>query len=374
MEDQDKMNMEANSFEKDEVDLIELAKVLWNDRKTIIWTVIVFFLFGLFVALFSQKEYKATTTLVPQSNSGATQIGGLSSLASLAGFNLNMNYGSYELSPVLYPQIVNSNSFQLEIMNSKFSFEEIEEDVTLFDYYMNYYKPGLVESLKKYTLGLPGVVLKAIKGEKDYSNNQIESDSDVLRITKDQDDVRKIISKNVTLKINEKEGYLVLESRFHQAWLSAQIAEKAQKLLQEKITGYKIEKASAQLDFINERYSEARNEYDKIQLKLADFIDANSNIISAKAQTEQTRIENDYQLAFRVYSELAMQMEQARIKVKEDTPVFSVIEKVSVPIEKSKPNRSLIIMIWIFLGLVLSIIIVFRRTFSEGIKSHWNKY
>ena len=52
--------------------------------------------------------------------------------------------------------------------------------------------------------------------------------------------------------------------------------------------------------------------------------------------------------------QLATQLEQAKLQVNKDTPVFTVIEPVSVPFERSAPKRSLIVVIWTFLGVVLS--------------------
>lgn len=370
IEKENNINQKANT--SDEIDLIALAKTLWEGRRKVIITTAVFMLIGLFVAIFSQKEYTATTTMVPQLNSSAAKMGGLSSLASLAGCNLDMSTSGGELSPTLYPQIVSSISFQLEIMNAKYRFEELQNEVTLFDYYMDHYKPGIFSILKKYTIGLPGVILSSIRNE-DSLESVSQIDSEVISISKDQEEIRKVLEEKLTLSVNDKEGYLTLSSGFHQAELSAQIAKKALALLQEYITKFKIEKASAQLDFIQERYNETKKEFENAQIKLASFRDKNKNITSAIAQTELEKLQNEYQLAFEVYSELAKQMEQARIKVKEDTPVFSVIEEVSVPIEKSKPKRSIILVIWIFLGGVLGIGLVLLKNFIEETKRRWRE-
>lgn len=357
----------------DEIDLIALAKTIWEGRRTIFKTLIIFAFLGLFVAIFSKKEYTASTTMVPQTNNASSKMGGLSSLASLAGFNLDMSAGGSEISPMIYPQIVSSTSFQLEIMNAKYSYDELDEKVTLFDYYMDYYKLGLFSVIKKYTLGLPGLLIGAIKGEQEGFSESLKLDSRTIKITKDQDNVRKIINEQLNLSVNDKDGYLTLESRFHQAGLSAQIAEKAQKLLQNYITKFKIEKASDQLLFIQERYIETKSEFEEAQVRLATYRDANKNITSAIARTEQEKLVNEYQLAFEVYSELAKQLEQARIKVKEDTPVFSIIEEVVVPIEKSKPNRVMILFIWIFLGGVVGVGRVFGKYFFKDIRETWNE-
>ncbi len=59
---------------------------------------------------------------------------------------------------------------------------------------------------------------------------------------------------------------------------------------------------------------------------------------------------NEYTLLFGVYSELAKQREQANIQVKETTPVFTVVEPVTIPTERSKPKRGLICIAFTFLG------------------------
>jgi uncharacterized protein involved in exopolysaccharide biosynthesis len=284
-----------------------------------------------------------------------------------------MSGGAGDISPVLYPQIVNSTAFQLEIMNAKYSFDELDKEVSLFDYYINYYKPGLFGVIKKYTVGLPGIIIKWIKGDREDVRIENNSNSGIIRITQDQYDICKKLNEKLNLNVNDKDGYLTLEARFHEAGLSAQIAEEALKLLQDNITQLKIEKASAQLEFIQSRYNEAKQEFNKAQTQLAEFRDANKNITSAIAQTEQEKLQNEYQLAFDVYSELAKQLEQARIKVKEDTPVFSVIEEVVVPVEKTKPKRAMILVIWIFLGGIFGVGILLGINLIPNLKKGWEE-
>jgi len=43
------------------------------------------------------------------------------------------------------------------------------------------------------------------------------------------------------------------------------------------------------------------------------------------------------------------------LQVAKDTPVFSFLKPVLVPTEKSAPKRSLIVIIWLFLGVIVSI-------------------
>jgi len=360
--------------EEDEIDLIALAKSIWERRKFIIKTVIIFAVIGVIVALFSPTQYTASTKMVPQSSGGSQRMGGgLSSLASMAGINLNMNQSTTELLPQTYPQILQSVPFQLKLMQSKFTFSDVEKPVTLFEYYTEYSQPGVLSLVKKYTIGLPGVISKAIKGDEEEPSAVETQVGNTIRLTKEQESVRKIISSNISLEINDKDGFIQLNSSFHEAELSAEVAQKAQELLQKYITDFKVEKASEQLDFIEERYQEKKKEFQEAQAALAAFRDRNKNVTSAMALTEQERLQNEYQLAFEVYSSLAQQLEQARIKVKEDTPVFSVIQPVTIPQERTKPKRKIILIIWIFLGGVVAIGWVFASQYLETAKEHWKE-
>ncbi|QGY46552.1 exopolysaccharide biosynthesis protein [Maribellus comscasis] len=360
--------------DSDEIDLLELIKTVWGGRKTIIKTLLVFTLIGGIVAILSPKQFTASTTLVPQTSKGSSNLGGLSSLASMAGFNLNMSQGMTELTPQVYPQIIQSAPFQLEIMNSTFTFEGVAQPVSLVTYYTDYYQPGILAVVKKYTIGLPGVVLKSVRGEKETATTETETDKTTLKLTNEQEKVRKLLANNLSLDVNDKEGVINLSAVFHEPELAAQVTQKAKVLLQQYITDFRVEKAEAQRDFIQERYNEKKQEFEQTQAQLAGFRDRNKNVISALARTEEERLENEYQLAFNVYSELAQQLEQARIKVKEETPVFSIIKPVMIPLEKSKPNRPLILAVWVFLGLVAGIGWIFGKEYLAGLRESLSEH
>ena len=69
---------------------------------------------------------------------------------------------------------------------------------------------------------------------------------------------------------------------------------------------------------------------------------------------KQQNLQSEYTLAFGVYSELAKQIEQAEIQVKKDTPILTTVQPVQIPDEKSSPKRLLILLIWTFLGAIIS--------------------
>lgn len=355
----------------DEIDLLELAKTFWNGRSIVLKTMLVAGILGVIIAMLSPKEYTATTTIVPQTSSSENKLGGLSSLAAMAGFNLDNASSGDVLSPTVYPEIVSSVPFQMDLMNIPFSFSEVNHPVSLYEYYAEISKPGVLSLITKYTIGLPGVIISAIKG--DSEQKTVTENKGPIALTKKQETVRKMISEQVTMNLDTKQGFITIQAAFPEALLSAQVADQARELLQKYITRFKILKASDKLTFIEQRYEEKKKEFEKAQTRLASFSDRNKNVTSAVARTEEARLQGDYTIAMNVYNELAKQLEQAKIQVKEETPVFSILEPAMVPSERSKPKKSMIVFIWLFLGGIVGTGLVFGKEYLKDIKTKWNE-
>ncbi|MBC5621913.1 Wzz/FepE/Etk N-terminal domain-containing protein [Butyricimonas hominis] len=342
---------QTNQIPQDEeIDLVEVIRKLWKNRKLIIKITVVFMVIGVLVALFSPKEYSAGCTMVPQVGDKKAS-GGLSGLASMVGINLGSMGGGEVLAPTIYPKILASVPFKKELMATPLKFEEYEQPITLFDYYTKdeYKKFSLFGVVKKYTIGLPGVIIGAIRGE-DTTQIMAEQGSAIQSLSKDEKEVAEILDKIVSLNVNDKDGYVQLSASMPEPLAVAQLAQQAQKLLQEYITRFKIEKVQSNLDFVQKQYDKAKERYEVRQDELAKFRDANKGFVSAVAKTREDMLTNEYNLAYSVYSELAKQLEQAEIAVNETTPILTVVEPVVVPVERSKPKRGLICVLFTFLG------------------------
>ena len=357
----------------DEIDLLALVKTIWNGRKTIIIAVLTGTLLGIAVALITPTEYTASTVMVPQlGNDSRSKFGGLAGLAALAGLTLEANQGA-EMSPTMYPQIVNSIPFQLELMKTLLNFRNHQEPISLFDYYTKYKKPTVFAVARKYTLGLPGVLIDAIKGKPGLPSLPGDSTNYPIQLNESQVRVQNALGQIVSLVVNSKDNYLTLTTRMPEPMVAAQLAQKAQNLLRIYITEYKIEKAKINLNFIQGAYNDARDEFEKAQMNLSEVTDGNKNLRSGLPRIETDKIQTRYTITFNLFQESAKQLAQAKLQLKQDTPVFTIIQPVSVPTEKSKPNRAMILFIFLFLGGVSGIGIVFGREFLGTLKERWNE-
>ena len=344
-----------NSFEnqEDSIDIIALLQSIWTGKKLILKTVLVFMILGLFIAVFSQNEYTASTTIVPQSSSEKPG-GSIGGLAALAGINLGSVGQQSSISPTLYPQILTNISFQKELLETLITIEGQDNKITYKEYYTNVYSPSVLSSIKKYTIGLPGVLIGLLKSD-EISKEESKNNDSLPQITQDDKKLIELLLEQLSMEVNDKDGYISLSTTMPEARAAAELTQKAQELLEQYVIDFKIEKSSSELDFIKNRYQEKEQEFQKIQQKLAVYTDRNQNVNSARAKMELMLLQSEYDLAYGVYSELAKQLETQELKVKEDTPIFTILQPVFVPLEKTGPKRSLILIIYTFLGFVLSI-------------------
>ena len=343
----------SSENQEDSIDIIALLQSIWTGKKLILKTVLVFMILGLFIAVFSQNEYTASTTIVPQSSSEKPG-GSIGGLAALAGINLGSVGQQSSISPTLYPQILTNISFQKELLETLITIEGQDNKITYKEYYTNVYSPSVLSSIKKYTIGLPGVLIGLLKSD-EISKEESKNNDSLPQITEDDKKLIELLLEQLSMEVNDKDGYIGLSTTMPEARAAAELTQKAQELLEQYVIDFKIEKSSSELDFIKNRYQEKEQEFQKIQQKLAVYTDRNQNVNSARAKMELMLLQSEYDLAYGVYSELAKQLETQELKVKEDTPIFTILQPVFVPLEKTAPKRSLILIIYTFLGFVLSI-------------------
>ena len=348
----DDQNISNNNFEEDSIDIIALIKKIWVGRKIIIIVTISFFIIGCIVALTSPVVYTAQTTFVPQvSDDSMSSKGQISSIASLAGINLNpteMTSDSY-LSPLVYTNIINSEEFSLKLINEelvnlnadKFT---IKEYLSSKESSFNFNPIGFI---KKNTIGL-------------FLNNEIsEINSDIYKNYNfiSEQDYYLLLSfrEKFNIELNDKDGYIKVFANDENPFISSQLVSLITKSLQTKIIEIRTNKIKERLEFSKEQYELKQVEFDDLQKKLAGFKDSNKTISTARFMAELQKLQSENQLQQNILINLAAEYNNNKIKLNKDTPIFSVIDEVSVPNVRSEPKRGQLVIIYVFLGFVLSI-------------------
>ena len=334
---------------EDEIDLIELLKKIYIEKRFIIKSSIITAVVGVLFALIQPNQYTSSTTFIPQLSTEMKAGGSsLSGLASLAGINLGGVEGSSEFPPTLYPQVIESVPFRLKLLSSSVNINN--DTKILSDYILSKKSFNLVSIIKKYTIGLPSLIVEIFRTE----DSAKKSLSEIYSISKDDKLLFEHLENNLTLSVNDKEGFITMSFTDENKNVAAQITSFAQSMLQEKIIEFKIKSSKELLDFTIEQYDQKKYAFEALQDERAIFVDKNINISSSLYQNKLNRIESELSIAQSVVQQLATQVEQAKLKVNKDTPVFTTIKPVSVPYEKSAPSRLQIVFVFLFVGLIFS--------------------
>ena len=341
-------------FEDDSIDLIALLKQIYQGRKLIILSALVSAILGVIVALATPNTYTSGATFIPQTGGDSKPSSSLSGLVSLAGINFGGLGGGSDIPPTLYPQIISSIPFKLDLLDE--SIKVSGSEISLGDYLGDDSESSVLGTIKKYTIGLPGTILSVLRESASEAASQDQGD--LYQISEYDRKLFGSLNTKLILSLNEKEGFVTLEFSDKDKFVAAQVAERAKELLQERIIAFKNQSARELLDFTTKQYQENKTSYEALQDSIAIFKDQNLNISSSLYQNRLDRLERDLNIASSVVEQLASQVEQAKLQVNKDTPVFTIIEPVTVPFERSAPKRSLIVLIWTFLGVLLSIIFV----------------
>lgn len=285
------------------------------------------------------------------------------------------------LSPLIYPQLLSNVEFNKELMRVPLHFEDYDEPVSLYDLatdpkYRKFSFESVLNAVKKYTIGLPGVILTAIRGEQPDvvvpGSGEDGEDGKISAYTNDEYKVYKSLSKMISLTVEKKDGYLTLSAQSGEALVAAELCRGALNLMQKYIADFKQTQAKDNLAYLQARSDETRAEYLSKQMELAQYTDANRGAHTATSQTRMQQLSSEYDLAFALYTEVSKQLLQAELKVKNDTPVLSAVKPIDVPMKKSN-SRSKTLMVWVFLGVIVSCGSVFGFDWLRTQGLNWPK-
>lgn len=349
MSEENKISTTPQKNEEQEIDLIELAQKVWASRKLIFKVCGIALLVGLVVAFSIPKEYTTKVTLAPETSSGKSGLGSMGALAAMAGINIGSSSGEDALSPELYPDIVNSTPFLIELFDVRVVNQKNTLQTSLYNYLDEHQKSAWWGSVISAPFKAIGWVASLVK-EKPEKKEGGKIDPFIL--TLDEAGIAKSLSSRIAVTIDKKTGITTLAVTMQDPLISAALTDTIMQRLQNYITDYRTNKARRDLAFSEKLFKEAKENYFAAQQKYARFADGNQDIILQSFKAEQERLQNEMTLSYNVYNQVAQQLQMAKAKVQEITPVYTVVQPATVPLRPEKPNKIMILIGFVFLAAV----------------------
>lgn len=345
-ENKNYQNPDVQEPENDEItiDWMEILRKIIAIRKTLYKAAGVGVVLGIIIALSIPKQYTVTVTLSPEMGSDAKASGGLASLASsfLGG---GASSSPDALNATLAPDIVASTPFILELFNTKVQTLDGELDTTLVAYLDKQKSPWF-----SYIVKAPGIAIGAIQS---LFSEEADTTSvlNPFQLTKEESEKVEGLRKVLTANVDKKTAMTTLTVTMQDPKVTAIVADSVVAKLQQYIIDYRIKKAKEDCAYLEQLYKERQKEYYDAQSKYAHYFDSNRNIALQSVRAEQERLQNDMNLAYQVYSQVAQQLQVARAKIQEEKPVFAVVEPATVPLQPSGTSRKVILIGIVFLAV-----------------------
>ena len=329
------------------INFVKLFNVLWQGRMWYVKVLPVAFVLAAIYALAQPNYYNCTVKLSPEMSSSKS-TSGLASLASSFGVNLGSGgAGTEALFPTLYPDLMNSVDFKTSLFHVPVTIEgdkekgEKDRTMSYYDYLSKEQKsPWWSQGIK--------AIMSMFKSQSSKLNDKVNP----FRLTREQAAIVKAIDQKVVCDVDKKTMVITINVTDQDPVIAATMADTVKTRLQNFITDYRTSKARVDLEYNRKICAETKARYEKARQLYAEFMDHNRDIILQTVRQKQTDLENEMQLQYNAYTQVASQLLAAEAKVQEETPAFTTLQSATVPVMKAGPKRAQMCLIFVFLAFL----------------------
>ena len=331
------------------IDLREIIKRLWDNKMVFIKVLPIVFVLSCVYIVSIPRTYSTDAKLAPEMGN-AINGGTLGSIASAFGFDFGDMQTTDAITPLLYPDLMEDNAFATKLFAIKVENNKGDIKSTYYEYLKKYQKYPWWKSSISW-------IRRLFEKNQPVANKEFNP----YALTKKDNDIVNKIRKNVKLSVDKKSGVITLNTQDQDPRICKTLADSIMGILQEFITEYRTNKARADLAYYKRITAEAKHEYEKARQRYGSYSDANTDVILESVRAKRNDLENDMQLKYNTYTTLNNQLQAAKAKVQERTPVFTMLKGATIPIRPSAPKRMLFVLEMLVLSFLLTALFVYYK-------------
>lgn len=319
-----------------ELDLIAIIRLALKNWKAIAIWCGSFVLVGLVVVLTTPHVYKGTALLAPE--------------------QVVVSEEGDAIYPEIYPDIVGSTDFLLKLLSVEVRTKDGSVNTDYKDYLLNHTKHSLLYRL---TQKDDDTSVASANPISDSAANQpvILSRKDELLLAQ--------LRTSITCTWEKRTGVVSLNAIDQDPLVAAIIANHVTTQLQEAIFEYRTRKARIDLEYAQQIYNEDEMAYKQAQAEYAAFTDAYGRATLESYRIQQQSLARTTDLHFQSFSNSRIKLQDAKMKLQENTPTFYPFQQASVSNIPAGKSRRLLMMMWLCIGLFCGVGFVMVRNYFQ---------
>lgn len=336
--------------EKKQIDYGKILKVLWRRKWFYAEVLGITFVLSCAYIFSIPRTYYAETKVAPEAE-GPAVGGSLSSLAASFGFDMADMQSTDAITPLIYPELMSDNGFVAALFKVRVKTADGAIDTDYYTY--------MKSKQKAAWWSVPIYWLKNLFAKKPAAGNGQQLDP--YRLSSKDDEVMQGVQSSIKITVDKKLGIITLRTSAQDPLVCKTMADSARQHLQAFITAYRTNKARTDYAYYQRLAAEAKADYEKARQHYGAYSDANSEVelVSYKSKIED--LENEMQLRFNTYTAVNTQLQAAKAKIQERTPVFTLVKGASVPVKPEAPKRMMFVAFMLFLAFGATTLYVLHK-------------
>lgn len=349
--------MEEKKF-KIEIDVKELLRTLIREKKSFLVYSLISAIIAVIVAFSIPRIYNSSVLLAPET-SGSSFTSNISSLAAMVGMDVGTNMTGDAIYPEIYPDLMESMDFLVGLFDIHIKTQDGKVSTTYSNYLEKYQKSPWWT--------YPGEAIKRLfRGKQQLTNKSVNA----FKPTRQQWEMAMAISKNIMCTVDKKTSVISIQVTDQDPLVAATIADSVKDKLQVFITDYRTKKARNDLQYMLKLFAESKEQYTKARQRYGAYSDANQDLVLESYRSKQEDLENEMQMQYNIYTQVAQQLQMAKAKLQERTPAFTVVQSAFVPVRHSNTPKIFILFIFLLLGVALRTILLLVKHHKSIILIH----
>ena len=326
------------------IDLILLVQDILKQRKKLFICMGIAGILGLIVAFSSPKEYTSTVVLAPEmSSAGIGMSSSLADMASTFGIDLGSKGQMDAIYPEIYPDVFASTDFVRTLFDVPVRLQDSNTTRT--------YIKHIREEVKTPFWSYPKLWLTRLMRKPEIKpSNAADGFEDPFRMSRTDMETCDGIISTISCIIDKKTSEITISFTDQDPMVAAIMVDTLQTRLQNYITEYRTKKARNDYAFYDKLANEAWEKFTKAQNEFSAYCDSHKNPVLASVSTKQQTLENKMSEAYSAYASMKQMREQAKAKIQERTPAFTIIQSPMMQHKPSSRPRIVTLLIFLFLG------------------------